>query len=59
MSYTLSLPWPARELSPNASLNIELFGHAERTDGTSGTHTPGESGVARSSNQEATRFSGW
>lgn len=43
----------------NAALNIELFGHAERTDGTSGTHTPGESGVARSSNQEATRFSGW
>jgi putative transposase len=42
----------------NAALNIELFGHAERTDGTSGTHTPGESGVARSSNQEATRFSG-
>ena len=42
----------------NAALNIELFGHAERTGGTPGTHTPGESGVARSSNQEATRFSG-
>lgn len=43
----------------NAALNIELFGRAERTGGTPGTHTPGESGVARSSNQEASRFSGW
>jgi len=38
---------------------IEIFGHAERTGGTPGTHTPGESGVTRSLNQEATRFSGW
>ncbi len=38
----------------NAAMNIELIGHAERTGGTPGTHTPGESGVARSSNQEAT-----
>ena len=43
----------------NAALNIELIGHAERTGGTPGTSTPGESGVARSWNQEATRFSGW
>jgi len=47
------------ERDKNAALNMELFGHAERTGGTPGTHTPGESGVARSSNQEATRFSGW
>jgi putative transposase len=40
----------------NAALNIEIFGHAERTGGTPGTHTPGESGVARSLNQEASRF---
>jgi hypothetical protein len=40
-------------------LNIELFGHAERTGGTPGTDTPGESGVACSLNQEATHFSGW
>jgi len=38
---------------------IEIFGCAERTGGTPGTHTPGESGVARSSNQEATCFSRW
>jgi len=43
----------------NAAINIEIFGCAERTGGTPGTHTPGESGVTRSSNQEATRFSGW
>ena len=43
----------------NAALNIEHFGHAERTGGTPETYTPGESGVTRSSNQEATRFSGW
>lgn len=43
----------------NAAINIEIFGCAERTGGTPGTHTPGESGITRSSNQEATRFSGW
>ena len=43
----------------NAAFNIELFGHAERTGGTPGTYTPGESGVTRSSNQEASRFNGW
>jgi putative transposase len=43
----------------NAAINIELFGHAERTGGTPETHTPGESGVTRSSNQEATCFSRW
>jgi putative transposase len=47
------------ERDKNAALNIELFGHAERTGGTPGTETPGESGVACSLNQEATRFSGW
>jgi len=43
----------------NAAVNIANFGRVERTVGTTETHTPGESGVTRSSNQEATRFSGW
>lgn len=43
----------------NAAMNIEMVGHAERTGGTPGTSTPGESGVACSWNQEATHFSGW
>ena len=45
----------------NAAINIELFGHVERTGGMPGTgllasQTPGESGITRSSNREATRF---
>jgi len=47
------------EVMKTYKFRIEIFGCAERTGGTPGTHTPGESGVARSSNQEATRFSGW
>ena len=43
----------------NAAINIELSGQSKRTGGTPGTHTPGESGIARSANQEAIRFSGW
>ncbi len=43
----------------NAAMNIEMVGHAERTGGTPGTSTPGESRVACSWNQEATHFSGW
>jgi putative transposase len=44
----------AHDRDKNAALNIEIFGHAERTGGTPGTYTPGESGITRSSNQEAT-----
>ena len=45
----------------NAAINIELFGHAERTGGMPGTgllasQTPEESGITRSSNREATHF---
>lgn len=49
----------AHDRDKNAAINIEIFGCAERTGGTPGTHTPGESGQLRSLNQEATCFSRW
>ncbi len=42
-----------------AAINIARFDRSNRTGGTPGTLTPGESGVACSLNQEATPLRGW